>query len=635
MDSKKRMSALHKIALIVLAAACSEGFAVGLGSIQVQSALNQPLHVSIPLLGNDLTNIGELCPKGKVDSFDGVPLARPKINFADAEKPSALVITTTQAINEPAVALHIEIGCGTSVQRNYQILLDPLETLQATQKVQAAKQPIQLADVSMNPVQSAPSITPVTTPTAPAQKAVDATSKEVNIKTHTAKKSRKARAASTEQSFAEQPKTHEKKIGRVSQSHAKKVSRNVLRLSADVSPIDSAGMLNGMKLSDTITVQGIEADPQKANELRVAQLRFAAVLRGEDPEKNAENETKAAQDKIQVLMKEADQIKQQSEQDRYAFEEEQKKSLNIKWFIGLGALLLVCVIAMIWLARRLHQVNKMNQRPFWDHYYSDQEVDAENHDEHEDSPFSDTVVEFEDTSSLSDDVSIANVKTDHSEHDASFGKSAGGRTHSVSKGFSTQASSVEKADERSVKTSAEILPLQKPVASIRNRKRSEMIEVEEISDAMEEAEFWMSLRDPQRAISVLEHFGDAERPKSPMAWLYLLKLYREVDERSKFDTLLQLFKSHFNTKAPEWDAKSDEMSGRGLEDYPHLVTQICNLWGSEQVARYLEDLLFNNRSGLREGFDLPVYLDIIMLANIAYEVFPPKRNGKPATVSHI
>ncbi|MGZ5800416.1 MAG: type IV pilus assembly protein FimV [Burkholderiaceae bacterium] len=632
------MSALHKIALIVLAAACSEGLAVGLGSIQVQSALNQPLRVSIPLLGNEITNISELCPKGKVDSFDGVPLARTKINFASDEKPSSLVITTTQAINEPAVAIHIEIGCGTSVQRNYQILLDPLETLQATQKVQAVKQPLQLADVSINPVQSAPSVAPVaaSTPLTPAQKASDAASKEVKVRAHTAKTSRKARATSTEQNFTEQSKTPEKKIGRLSQQHAKKVSRNVLRLSADVSPVDSASMLNGMKLSDSITVQGLETDPQKATELRAAQLRFAAIMRGEDPEQNAENETKAAQDKIQVLMKEADQIKQQSEYDRYVFEEEQKRSLHVNWFIGLGALLLVCVIAMIWLARRLHQVNKMNQRPFWDHYHSDEEGETESHDEHDDSPFSDTVVEFEDTSSLSDDdVSIATAEAEPSEHDATFGKSVDGRTHSVSKGFSAAVPPATKSSERSAETSAEILPLQKPVVSLRNRKRSEMIEVEEISDAMEEAEFWMSLRDPQRAISVLEHFGDAERPKSPMAWLYLLKLYREVDERSKFDTLLQLFKSHFNTKAPEWDAKPGEMNGKGLEDYPHLVNQICNLWGSDQVARYLEDLLFNNRSGQREGFDLPVYLDLILLANIAYEVFPPKRNGKPATVSHI
>jgi hypothetical protein len=183
--------------------------------------------------------------------------------------------------------------------------------------------------------------------------------------------------------------------------------------------------------------------------------------------------------------------------------------------------------------------------------------------------------------------------------------------------------------------SAEILPLQKPSMLIRNRKRSETIEVEEISDAMEEAEFWMSLRDPQRAISVLEQFSDVERPKSPLAWLYLLKLYREVGDQTRFDALQQRFKAHFNTKAPEWNVQDDESGAKGLEDYPHLVNQICTLWGSNQVARFLEDLLFNNRGGQREGFDLPVYLDLLLLANIAYELFPTGRSGKSASVTHI
>jgi hypothetical protein len=293
---------------------------------------------------------------------------------------------------------------------------------------------------------------------------------------------------------------------------------------------------------------------------------------------------------------------------------------------------LVCLIAIVWLARRLRQVNKMNQRPFWDHYYSEEYGDTQDSSEHDDSPFSDTVTEFGDTSSLGD----TDVQPRAAEgHDAISGNSIGSGMTGSSTAVGTKARVPEKSGERSTETSAEILQLQKPAMLMQNRKRSEMIEVEEISDAMEEAEFWMSLRDPQRAISVLEQFSDAESPRSPMAWLYLLKLYREVGDQPKFEALLQRFKSHFNTKAPEWNAKSDEMNGKGLEDYPHLLNQICTLWGNPHVARYLENLLFNNRSGLREGFDLPVYLDLIMLANIAYELFPSNRNGKPATVSHI
>jgi pilus assembly protein FimV len=639
MNVKTRMSVLHKIALVVLAAACTEGFAVGLGSIQVQSALNQPLHALLPIFGSDVNNVSELCPKGKIESFDGVPLARPQFNFSSGTQPTALIVTTTQAIYEPAVIVNIEVGCNTSVRRNYQILLDPVTTAPAIIKAPTVSQPSARADVPLNSAQPTASAVPAvsasstaSTSAVTARKDKDAKVEANNRPVH---KRKKVRAALIEHGGNEQPKAVEHEARSVTHSHAKKMSRNVLRLSADVSPIESASMLNGMKLSDSISVQGIETDPQKANELRAAQLRFAAVIRGEDPEQNAENETKAAQEKIQALMKEADQIKQQSDQDRSIFEEEQKKSLHINWFIGLGAVLLVCLIAIIWLARRLHQVNKMNQRPFWDHYSSEEYGDTQDSPEHDDSPFSDTVTEFDDTVTLGDTDVQPHSAEDHANQDSNFGKSVDNGMPGASTAVSTKVPAPEKSGERSAETTAEILQLQKPTMLMRNRKRTEMIEVEEISDAMEEAEFWMSLRDPQRAISVLEQFSDVERPKSPMAWLYLLKLYREVGDQPKFEALLQRFKSHFNTKAPEWNAKPDEMNGKGLEDYPYLLNQICTLWGNPHVARYLENLLFNNRSGLREGFDLPVYLDLIMLANIAYELFPSNRNGKPATVSHI
>ena len=412
MDFKKRVSVLHKIALVVLAAAWSDGYAVGLGSIQVQSALNQPLRVTLPIFGTDISSISELCLKGKIESFDGMLVARPQINFAAGAQPSTLIITTTQPINEPALIINVEVGCGTSVRRSYQALLDPVTLSQTVTKLQSVTPA--LADVSMVPAQpavpaaSAAPVVAAPAMAAPAKQEKAARNKEARNKeerVHASKSNRKkSRIASTEQNTDEQPKATEKKRGLTTQLHGKKTSRNVLRLSSDVNPAETTSMLNGLKLSDSIAVQGlVETDPQQANELRAAQLRFAAVMRGEDPEMNAENEAKAAQAKIQALLKEAGQIKQQSEQARHVFEEEQKKSVNINWFIGLAGVLLVCVIAIAWLARRLSEINKLNQRPFWEHDDSEQEGEAADNDDHGDSPFSDTVAEFEDTASLHDD----------------------------------------------------------------------------------------------------------------------------------------------------------------------------------------------------------------------------------------
>lgn len=625
MDLIKRMSALQAIALVVLAAACHDVLAIGLGPIQVQSALSQPLRAAIPLLGNDATNIADLCPKGSVQTIDGVRLARLQIGFANGEKPSALAIATSRAVNEPVVTISIEVGCGTPVSRNYQILLDPVTTFAAPAVQMAAP-----AVVTIHPVQQPASASaPGVTSASPAKESNAVNRHTAAQHRHAVHQSSHAKKVRHELNPDRASTLAEKKHESAGRRHARKGSHSVLRLSADVAPVYSSNMFTGLKLSDTLTAEGMDADPQSAAELREAQKRFALIARDEDPETTAQNETRAAQEKIQALLQEAGRIRQQREQDRLAFEAEQKKSLSIKWFFALCAVFLLALIALIWLARRLYQVNKANERPFWDHYDSDYDTNTGSDTDHEASPFADTAAEFDDTMSSNESgASSVFAETGYGASEADAKGTA--RRQSTSAGSENQ-----QAQGKNTETSAEIVPLPKQVVAMRGRKRAEMIEVEEISDAMEEAEFWISLRDPQRAISVLEQFRDVEKPKSPMAWLYLLKLYREVGDRSRFDALVQRFKSHFNTKAPEWDAKSEDVTVKGLEDYPHLLEQICALWGSDRAARYLEDLMFNNRSGRREGFDLPVYLDLLMLANIAYEVFTPNRNGKPATVSRI
>jgi len=61
--------------------------------------------------------------------------------------------------------------------------------------------------------------------------------------------------------------------------------------------------------------------------------------------------------------------------------------------------------------------------------------------------------------------------------------------------------------------------------------RGSTVSVEEISDVTQEAEFWMSVNDPQRAIEILEPQAEVEHPESPVPWLYLLDLYKAVQTK--------------------------------------------------------------------------------------------------------
>lgn len=144
--------------------------------------------------------------------------------------------------------------------------------------------------------------------------------------------------------------------------------------------------------------------------------------------------------------------------------------------------------------------------------------------------------------------------------------------------------------------------------------------LEEISDVMEEAEFWIALQDPKRAVDVLEPYTSVEPAGSPMPWLYLFDLYRELDDRQRYDHLRERFHRFYNARILSWDdqARSDTtMVEHTIEDVPHIQSKITALWQSEQIVPYLESLLIDDRYGTRAGFALPIFREIMFLVQLA------------------
>jgi hypothetical protein len=161
------------------------------------------------------------------------------------------------------------------------------------------------------------------------------------------------------------------------------------------------------------------------------------------------------------------------------------------------------------------------------------------------------------------------------------------------------------------------LALPEETDSVRQRAGSNEVNVEEISDVTQEAEFWLSLNNPQRAIEILEPHTGVENADSPVTWLYLLDLYREVGDEEKYNTLRDRFTRLFNARIPLYG--EPEMQSQTLEDFPHLLARICKLWQSAEIVPFLQSLLIDDRAGARAGFDLPLYRDILLLIGIALE----------------
>ncbi len=138
------------------------------------------------------------------------------------------------------------------------------------------------------------------------------------------------------------------------------------------------------------------------------------------------------------------------------------------------------------------------------------------------------------------------------------------------------------------------------------------LQVEEMSDALQEAKFWVALHKIEHAITILEEEAVSAKGNNPASWMYLLDLYRQVGDKEKFQALRERFHRHFNGQIPAWQAELPAQKPR-LADFPHIMTKLAHILQTEQAIPYLESLLLDDREGTREGFAYGVYCDIVQL----------------------
>ncbi|MGZ5780412.1 MAG: FimV/HubP family polar landmark protein, partial [Burkholderiaceae bacterium] len=447
-----------------------------------------------------------------------------------------------------------------------------------------------------------------------------------------------------------------------------------------------------LKLSAGLADLNTADDTQKTEEFKTAQMRFAAIINGEDVTQNAEVKMKAAQEKMLRLQAENAQKKQQAESEKLAQDEKRKVSFPITWFAGLGALLLMCLAVIVWIISRLIKAKKSSASHPWKNYNAasdtliadlstqtllDSEFLNTVGDSYNTAVFSDT--QFDEDPLIEDDVfeepledepyiaepvdtnssfvalDIPEAEKKSIEKPAVFKASAPATSEPVTSepSVTSKVDVNTKANNPLVEAPVTVLPPTQPpkpavkvvqpekhnnthtasapitkpapatpvIPAATPKKPKEVaptLKVKEIADIMQQAEFWMLLQDPFRAIEILEPYRDVAQPESPVPWIYLLDLYRMVGDKKKYELLLVRIEYVFNAKIPRWDGQFG-ITPRTLNDFPHVVEKICALWESDEIIPYLESLLLDNRDGARQGFDLPVYRNIVQLITLARE----------------
>lgn len=567
----------------LLIGAAAPVHALGLGELRVQSGLGQPLKANVGLLGLDSNNVSQSCITAKVESSDGGFLAMGNISLNQVGNPKSVQIFTRQSLAEPAVKITVDIACEAQLHREYMVLLDPPQ-FNTTER----NSPITLPSVQAFPD---------TKDSAPEQSIVR---KKPKVK---ADSSVKSEAAFSKGSLHSTSTLSTKAVKTPPKEH-----KDVLKLSDDSIVLPQ----QGLHLSDSLSSAPLEQQSaSNMAELKAAQAHFAALMRGDNTDVESEAQLKSRQQKIQALQMEATQLKKQSQIDKAALDDMKDSSFSRNWMIGLSAFILAGVLIIAMLIIYINRLHKRAEFSWWEQNAQKNAEPKKNIEE---------IVNSVQASYDSNDAGTFQTyeMNPQNSHLNKFEKA------------SSDSDAVWAGTDQSVKSNTARTPtLEESNSSTFNffSTRGSSVKVEEISDVTQEAEFWISVNDPQRAIEILEPQADILQPDSPVPWLYLLDLYRSTNNREKYDVMRSRFILHFNANIPDFETDPVASENRQLEDFVHLTERICSMWGSNDILPFLQSLLVDDRDGKRMGFELPVYRDILLLIAIANELERTKTIG--------
>jgi FimV-like protein len=554
------MGDLYRLVFLGLAISWLGAQAAGLGSIEVQSGLGQPLRARVPLLNTD-ADIMSRCVRARVETLDGGLIQAPRIELVRDGDSESLRITTSRAVNEPALNVFIRVECGNPVQRTFPVLLDPVTRFSGERPVAmpAVARPADTAPVAFSP---APERRPATV--------------------ESARRKRPPR------------RRREKEAPTIPPSHGKAhhkapaAPRSVLRLSSDDDAPRLVGAELELQLSTVLSTLPAESMLRNPEAIREEKKKLAAATSEEEIAHSARFLIKALQAEVESLRIETERIKQQSLTEKAAMASARDTSVN--WVIGLGGLIAACLGAIVWLLWRFVTMQKSAPQIPWNEFDAPEEMGTTGFHT---SMFSTTVAVDHDPASTF-------MRHDRNEH---------------------------VTEETGIAETAQNVPAQSTIyrhtglapyiytnaTETARTGPAEALRAEEISDVMELVDAWTALNEPHKVLELLKPFSEVDHPQSPLPWICLLDVYRALGDREKYESIHRRIRKLYNVRLTGWEERTPQGAPKTLADFPHVTERIMALWESDDIKAYLDSLLHDHRDGTRDGFDLPVYRDILKL----------------------
>lgn len=138
------------------------------------------------------------------------------------------------------------------------------------------------------------------------------------------------------------------------------------------------------------------------------------------------------------------------------------------------------------------------------------------------------------------------------------------------------------------------------------------ISVEPILDIRQQAEFFVSLGQTDRALQILKKQIEESAEPNPFVYLDLITLYHSLGLKAEFRECRSAFAQLFNGLVPDFPVF--HLEGRDLEAYPEVLANLVSLWPRMDALAFLSACIFREANAQHGGtFDLAAFRDLLML----------------------
>ena len=156
-------------------------------------------------------------------------------------------------------------------------------------------------------------------------------------------------------------------------------------------------------------------------------------------------------------------------------------------------------------------------------------------------------------------------------------------------------------------------------AGIAYENAAHLLISEDIQDVRQQAEFFVSLGQTDRALRILKKQIDEADEPNPFVYLDLLSLFYSLSLKVDFQMLRVDFNRRFKGKVPEFSYFKKE--GRDLDSYPAVLSRISAIWPKHSVLDVIDECIFRHPGAApMQAFDLTAFRELLFLNDIAQSV---------------